>query len=169
MKSTTLNDTPDLPSDAALARMPDVVRDLCTVLQDNDLLELEVHYGRFRLRLKRGEEVAIAMPAAESLPVPRPAPPAQARPAADAVAGASRTTTIKTPLAGIFYRAPSPGAPPFVKEGDTVQVGQTVCIIEAMKLMNEIGAEAPGRVRKILVQNAAVVEAGQDLMIVEDI
>ncbi|MCS7201582.1 MAG: acetyl-CoA carboxylase biotin carboxyl carrier protein [Dictyoglomus sp.] len=74
---------------------------------------------------------------------------------------------ISAPLVGVFYRAPAPGAPPFVNEGDLVEVGQTLCIIEAMKLMNEIKSDIRGRVKKILVENGQAVEYGQKLFIIE--
>ncbi len=74
---------------------------------------------------------------------------------------------IKSPLVGTFYRAPSPGAPPFVEEGDIVSKGQVVCIIEALKVMNEIESDVDGRVVKILVENGQPVEYGQELMYIE--
>jgi acetyl-CoA carboxylase biotin carboxyl carrier protein len=128
----------------------------------HDLVELDVNYAEFHLRLRRGEAVVVVPSASVEGP-----PPQLPAPAPGAVS--SRGTTIKSPLAGIFYRAPSPGAPPFAHEGEVVAAGQTVCIIEAMKLMNEIGAEVPCRIRQILVANAAVVESGQDLMVVEEL
>jgi acetyl-CoA carboxylase biotin carboxyl carrier protein len=74
---------------------------------------------------------------------------------------------IKSPLVGTFYRAPSPGAPPFVEEGDTVSKGQVLCIIEALKVMNEIESDVNGRVAKILVENGQPVEYGQELFYIE--
>ncbi|MFN3699285.1 MAG: acetyl-CoA carboxylase biotin carboxyl carrier protein, partial [Dictyoglomus sp.] len=71
------------------------------------------------------------------------------------------------PLVGVFYRSPAPGAPPFVEEGDLVDVGQTVCIIEAMKLMNEIKSHVRGKVKKVLVENGQAVEFGQKLFLIE--
>ncbi|MHB2020516.1 MAG: acetyl-CoA carboxylase biotin carboxyl carrier protein [Candidatus Xenobia bacterium] len=147
---------------------PDTVREFCDIACANDLAELDVQVGDFHLRIMRTEPepvmpfVTLPMQAA---PAHAAAPPAavEARPADE------NRQTIKSPLAGVFYRAPSPGAPPYVEEGDEVREGQTVCIIEAMKLMNEISAEMYGRVRRILVQNAQVVEAGQDLMIVDPV
>ncbi len=74
---------------------------------------------------------------------------------------------ITAPLVGVFYRSPAPGAPPFVEEGDLVDVGQTVCIIEAMKLMNEIKSHVRGKVKKVLVENGQAVEFGQKLFLIE--
>jgi acetyl-CoA carboxylase biotin carboxyl carrier protein len=74
---------------------------------------------------------------------------------------------ITAPLVGVFYRSPAPGAPPFVEEGDLVEPGQTVCIIEAMKLMNEIKSHVRGRVKKVLVENGQAVEFGQKLFLIE--
>ncbi|GGL12132.1 acetyl-CoA carboxylase biotin carboxyl carrier protein [Deinococcus radiotolerans] len=121
---------------------------------------------------------AFAPMPAPSLPAPQaeasaPAAPAQAAPtptpAAEAPAEkpASKGTPVKAPIVGTFYSASSPDAPAYVKVGDTVQAGQVLCIIEAMKLMNEIEAEQGGTVREILVKNAEPVEYGQTLFIIE--
>jgi acetyl-CoA carboxylase biotin carboxyl carrier protein len=103
---------------------------------------------------------------------PAPATPAAAAPAggAPSPAGAGATgnqVAITSPMVGTFYRAPAPDADPYVEVGDQVTVGQTVCIVEAMKLMNEIESEVKGRVVKILVENAQPVEYGQKLFLVE--
>ncbi|MBZ9715177.1 acetyl-CoA carboxylase biotin carboxyl carrier protein [Deinococcus multiflagellatus] len=110
-------------------------------------------------------------PLAET-PAPAPAAPASApAPAAEApvtpAPAASKGTPVKAPIVGTFYSASSPDAPAYVKVGDTVQAGQVLCIIEAMKLMNEIEAELGGTVREILVKNAEPVEYGQTLFIIE--
>jgi acetyl-CoA carboxylase biotin carboxyl carrier protein len=164
MESTREQSIADTPSEAMLAQLPDVVRELCQILDKNELLELEVNYGAFRVRLSRALE-APPGGAVSLAPLVSTATPAAVAPSS---VDNRRTTTIKSPLAGIFYRAPSPGAPPFVSIGEDVGMGQTVCIIEAMKLMNEIGSEVRGRIRSIMVENAAVVESGQDLMVVEE-
>jgi acetyl-CoA carboxylase biotin carboxyl carrier protein len=100
-----------------------------------------------------------------------PAAPRAAAPAAESTATAMEATNghpaITSPMVGTFYRSPAPDADPFVEVGDVVEVGQTVCIIEAMKLMNEIEAETKGRVVKILVENAQPVEFGQRLFLLE--
>jgi len=97
-----------------------------------------------------------------------PAPAAAAAGAGPpAAAAVGNQTAITSPMVGTFYRAPAPDADPYVEVGDTVTVGQTVCIVEAMKLMNEIESEVKGRVVKILVENAQPVEYGQKLFLVE--
>ncbi|GGK38384.1 acetyl-CoA carboxylase biotin carboxyl carrier protein subunit [Deinococcus malanensis] len=110
-----------------------------------------------------------AAPAADSAPAlpaaATPAPEAEAAPAPAKPVSAG--TPVKAPIVGTFYASSSPDAPPYVKVGDTVQAGQVLCIIEAMKLMNEIEAEQGGTVREILVKNAEPVEYGQTLFIIE--
>jgi len=122
----------------------------------HDLAELEVESAGLRVRVVRRHAPAAApgaLPQAEAV-----------ERAAEAVSG---TVTIEAPMVGTFYRATSPAAPPFVGEGDTIKEGQTLCIIEAMKLMNEIESKLSGRIVKILVENAQPVEFGQPLFLVE--
>jgi len=122
----------------------------------HDLAELEVESAGLRVRVVRRHASAAApgaLPQAEAV-----------ERAAEAVSG---TVTIEAPMVGTFYRATSPEAPPFVGEGDTIKEGQTLCIIEAMKLMNEIESKLSGRIVKILVENAQPVEFGQPLFLVE--
>lgn len=138
----------------------EVVRALARVVRDHDLAELEYYNEDLRIHLVQEPQDPQGVPPAERPPEPPPPSPAPA-PEAPALPG------VKSPLAGVFYRAPSPGAPPFVEEGDEVAAGQTLCIVEAMKLMNEITAEIPCRVKRILVENGQVVEADQDLFLVE--
>jgi acetyl-CoA carboxylase biotin carboxyl carrier protein len=124
------------------------------------LAELEVQHGDLRVRVVRER-------AAAPLPPPRAAaPPADGRDAAAAEA-TDRLVTIEAPMVGTFYRAARPDAPPYVSEGDHVKEGQVLCIIEAMKLMNEIEARAAGRIARILVDNAQPVEYGQPLFLVD--
>jgi acetyl-CoA carboxylase biotin carboxyl carrier protein len=129
----------------------------------HDLAELEIESMGLRIRVVRGHApVTMAAPALAA-----PAGLSQsetAAPVADTVPGA---ITIEAPMVGTFYRATNPEATPFVSEGDTVKEGQTLCIIEAMKLMNEIESKVAGRVVKILVENAQPVEFGQPLFLVE--
>ena len=124
-----------------------------------DLLELEVKDGNFRLRLSRGKPFPLNAPAPPSAPV-SPTPQTET-PKPDA------SHAIASPLAGMFYRAPSPTSPPFVKEGDKVAFGDVLCIVEAMKVMNEIRADRPGLIKKIFIENGKPVSAGQDLFLVE--
>ena len=99
------------------------------------------------------------------MPVPVPAP--EAAPAPAPAAPQQTGTPLTSPMVGTFYRAPSPGADPFVKVGDTVKKGQVVCIIEAMKLLNEVEADMDGTVKEVCVENGQPVEFGQSLFIIE--
>jgi acetyl-CoA carboxylase biotin carboxyl carrier protein len=127
----------------------------------NNLAEIEVESGGSRIRVVRERAVAAAM-----MPTTAPAQAASERPlVAEEVAGSF--VTVEAPMVGTFYRAPAPDAAPFVTEGDAIKEGQILCIIEAMKLMNEIEAKAAGRVTKILVENGQPVEYGQALFLVE--
>jgi acetyl-CoA carboxylase biotin carboxyl carrier protein len=129
----------------------------------HDLAELEVESGGFRVRVVRRHAPAAATQGAAAAPVALPQAESVER-AAEAAAG---TVTIEAPMVGTFYRATNPETAPFVSEGDTIKEGQTLCIIEAMKLMNEIESKVTGRVVKILVENAQPVEFGQPLFLVE--
>jgi acetyl-CoA carboxylase biotin carboxyl carrier protein len=142
------------------------IRRLADLLREYGLSEVEVEREGVRVRLRREPPpVAAAGPAGA-------ASPAVAIPAAGAAApvtGASEAhlLTIEAPMVGTFYRAPSPDAQPFVRDGERVKKGQVVCIIEAMKLMNEIESKVAGRVVKVLVENAQPVEYGQPLFLLE--
>ena len=139
---------------------PKQVVDLATA---HDLAELEVESGGLRVRVVRRHAPAAVAPLAVATPTALPQADVVER-AAEAVAG---TVTIEAPMVGTFYRATNPETAPFVSEGDTIKEGQTLCIIEAMKLMNEIESKMAGRVVKILVENAQPVEFGQPLFLVE--
>ena len=150
------------------------LRELIGLLRDNGLAELELENEGFRVRLRR--ESAFGQPATQTAEVPLPPPPAtQAAPppaAGPAHPGTHASTEasqdqdlhiIPSPIVGTFYRSPSPAADPFVKIGSNVEPESVVCIIEAMKLMNEIQDEASGEVVKIYVENGQPVEYGQPL------
>jgi acetyl-CoA carboxylase biotin carboxyl carrier protein len=152
------------------------LRELIGLLRENGLAELELENEGFRIRLRR--ESAVSEPAAHAAPVSQPAPapekPAEPAPAASGPAhpGTQAKTAaaqdqdlhiITSPIVGTFYRSASPTAEPFVKIGSNVEQDSVVCIIEAMKLMNEIQAEASGEVVKIYVENGQPVEYGQPL------
>ena len=128
----------------------------------HDLAELEVESAGLRVRVVRRHAPAVAAQAAAA-----PAGLSQAEGAERAAEATPGTVTIEAPMVGTFYRATSPEAAPFVSEGDTIKEGQTLCIIEAMKLMNEIESKVTGRVQKIFVENAQPVEFGQPLFLVE--
>lgn len=143
----------------------ELARELARIARENQLAEIEYREEDTVLKLvfqpRRRQEVVALSPAAVavSAPASEPAAPAAA-PAAPVAAGGP---TVVSPLAGVFYCAPRPNAPPFVEVGQTVASGQTLCIVEAMKLMNEITAEGPMRIRRILVENGQVIESGQAL------
>jgi acetyl-CoA carboxylase biotin carboxyl carrier protein len=136
------------------------IRRLADLLRDYGLSEVEVEREGLRIRLRR--ELA---PAAGGV-VPG-SPPAPAASPAAAASSEAHILTIEAPMVGTFYRAPSPDAQPFVRDGDRVKKGQVVCIIEAMKLMNEIESKVAGRVVKVLAENAQPVEYGQPLFLLE--
>ena len=144
------------------------VRLLLAALQESDVTELTLEYKDFRLTLRKGIPAglaAAAAPPAAPPPAPPPAPPAEAPPPESAPKPApSHWVEVTAPMVGTFYSAPAPGETDFVQVGQRVNKGQTLCIIEAMKLMNEIEAETAGVVREILVSNGQPVEFGQVLM-----
>jgi acetyl-CoA carboxylase biotin carboxyl carrier protein len=143
------------------------IRRLAELLRDYGLSEVEVEREGVRVRLRREPAPMAAAPALPGAPAP--ALPAVATTLATAAAEASEAhlLTIEAPMVGTFYRAPSPDAQPFVRDGDRVKKGQVVCIIEAMKLMNEIESKVAGRVVKVLVENTQPVEYGQPLFLLE--
>ncbi|MGA0334424.1 MAG: acetyl-CoA carboxylase biotin carboxyl carrier protein [Kiritimatiellia bacterium] len=135
------------------------------LVKSNGIVEFELEEGDFKLSTKLASSGSIQMVAAPAAPAAAPAPAsaAPATPEVPAVAAPS----IKSPMVGTFYRASSPEADAFVKVGDVVTPETTVCIIEAMKVMNEIKAEQKGRISKILVENGEAVEFGQSLFEIE--
>jgi len=158
------------------------IKELIDLLVDKDIAEFELERGDVKLHIKRGVAVQAApvvhvAPAMAPVPMPVPtAPVAAASPALPAETATAAEVkpspaapddaglhVVKSPIVGTFYEAPSPGAPPFVKIGDSVQEGQVLCIIEAMKLMNEIEAEVSGILAKAFVSNGTPVEYGMAL------
>ncbi|HET8539368.1 MAG TPA: acetyl-CoA carboxylase biotin carboxyl carrier protein [Anaeromyxobacter sp.] len=148
------------------------VRKLVQLVEESDVTHIEWEKGPEKVVIKRGNSLvaapAVAAPivhaAPVSAPVPAPAAPAAAHAAkAEAKAADKPGVVVNSPFVGTFYRAPSPDSPPFVEVGTKVKKGQTLCIVEAMKLMNEIEAEADGTVAEIFVQNATPVEFGEPL------
>jgi len=143
------------------AAATELVRNLGAVLNELGLTEVEVTLGALRVRLQRAAPSAAVATTA-------PVPAAAAQPALTvADAAPANTVSIEAPMVGTFYRASSPTAEPYVREGDVVKEGQIVCIIEAMKLMNEIECRAGGRILKVLVENGQPVEYGQPLFLIE--
>ena len=142
------------------------LKKLIDLVQESGIAELEITEGEEKVKIVKAGAMAAA-------PVPAPAAPLQARAAASAApaavaaeaAAAQEGHVVKAPMVGTFYRSPSPDAKPFVEVGQAVKEGDTICIIEAMKLMNEIEADASGSVKAILVENGQPVEYGQPLFI----
>ncbi|HET7874650.1 MAG TPA: acetyl-CoA carboxylase biotin carboxyl carrier protein, partial [Methylomirabilota bacterium] len=131
----------------------------------HNLAELEVEGGGTRIRIVREHAPLAPQAGVRGELTPTAGAAAQAARAEEAVA--SNLVPIEAPMVGTFYRAAKPDAPPFVSEGDVVEEGQALCIIEAMKLMNEIESKVAGRIAKILVENGQPVEYGQTLFLVE--
>src|SRR5512140_2960147 len=147
-------------SEAPGAFTLDEVKALVKVLEGTDVTSLRWDRNGQKIVIRRGQHAPVPV-----LPVPLAAPAAAPAPASAAPAApkpeAKPGTVVTSPFVGTFYRAPSPDSAPFVDVGTVVKKGQVLCIVEAMKLMNEIEAEVPGKVAEILVQNAAPVEFGQ--------
>ncbi|HYJ83880.1 MAG TPA: acetyl-CoA carboxylase biotin carboxyl carrier protein [Allosphingosinicella sp.] len=143
----------------------DLVRQLAELLNQNDLTEIEVEDGDRKIVVKRNVTVAAA--AAPAPAAPAPAAPAPPPPAAAAVTPASHPGAVKSPMVGTVFLAGEPGAKPFVSAGQKVKEGDTLLIIEAMKVMNPIVAPRAGTVSQVLVVDAQPVEYDQPLVIVE--
>ena len=141
------------------------IRELAQIAAENGLSAIEIAEGENRVRIERAVAAPAAVPAVVSMPAPAAAPtaPAPAPAAEETNVDFNRTREIKSPMVGVFYAAPSPDARPFVEVGSKVKKGDIVCIVEAMKLMNEISAEFDGEVVDICVHNGDVVEYGQTL------
>jgi acetyl-CoA carboxylase biotin carboxyl carrier protein len=159
----------------------DEIREIVRIVSEASISELEIEARDLKVAVRKTAHGAVAahanhVPAAsaDTLAVPSapPAassavPPAVAVPPAPADENAARWVPIVAPLVGTFYRTPSPDSAPFAKEGDWIAEGQTVCIIEAMKMFNEIHAEASGRVVRILAEHGMPVEYGQPLLLLD--
>ncbi|MDP9263332.1 MAG: acetyl-CoA carboxylase biotin carboxyl carrier protein [Acidobacteriota bacterium] len=151
------------------------LKDLIEFLIEKDITEFELERGDVKVRIRRGGEAAAAAPAAPYAPAtPAPASPALTLsvttvPAAPPLPAAEEAGlhSVKSPIVGTYYDSPSPGSPPFVKVGDAVEAGQVLCIIEAMKLMNEIESDVAGELVKKLATNGQPVEYGQALFVVK--
>ncbi len=139
------------------------IKALYRFLKSTDIVELEVEDSRGRVRVKRAEAVS-----EEAVRIVTPAAPVEEKKEREeAKEEKSNIKTITSPMVGTFYRAPSPDAPPFVELGSKVKSGQVVCIIEAMKIMNEVESEFTGKVVAVLVENGQPVEYGEPLFNVE--
>lgn len=151
------------------------VESLIRMLDESSLDSLEIRRGGTRIRLAKSPDgrAAVAVPSAndtapEPAPVPGPAPsPDAAEASAPAEPASAGLADVTSPMVGTFYRAPSPEAAPYVEAGDTVAAGDVLCVIEAMKLMNELESETAGRIVEVCVDNAEPVDFGQVLFRVE--
>ena len=144
------------------------IRELVRLLESSSLSVLEIEEADLRVRLEKGQTTGFAQPVSAALPQAVPAAlPVETAPApapvADGTVDFNRLKEVKSPLVGIFYAAPSPGAEPFAGVGSRVKKGDVLCVVEAMKLMNEITADTDGEVIDVCVQNGQVVEFGQIL------
>lgn len=165
----------------------DVIRELLAVVSQTDITELTIESGEEKITVKKSPPVVapastttlVEMPVAASHHSQTPAPPqTQAQPLLKQVqlelgldesepSSTNGLVPIASPMVGTFYRSPSPSAPPFVDVGDRITVGQTICIIEAMKLMNDLPAEVAGRIVKVCAENGTTVEYGQALFMID--
>ena len=142
------------------------IKDMINLMNENGLTELEIEKEGVRIRLKKG-----ASGIERAVEFIQPQGSAQGKPAQGTAESAPKKNVveIKAPMVGTFYRAPSPEASPYVNVGDTIEAGQVICIIEAMKLMNEIKSEVKGKLIDIQADNAEPVEFGQLLFVVEPV
>ena len=149
-----------------------IVQDVIALMNEAQISELSFEQAGVKIHLRKGA----GMPFETSMTGPMTAPvtmamasaPTSSSQAAAAPAvKADNTVTLNSPMVGTFYRSPSPDAKPFIEEGDKIAVGQVYCIIEAMKLMNEVKAEVAGKVSKILIQNGQAVEFNQPLIVID--
>ena len=149
------------PVDAAL------VRELAEILRDTDLAEIEVESEAIRIRLSRAPAALPAMAPAPAAPATPPAPASEASPAPAAPAAPASRNVVPSPMVGTAYLSPSPGAAAFVAVGQSVREGETLMIIEAMKVMNQIPAPRDGTVREVLCEDGQPVEFDQPLMVID--
>lgn len=150
------------------------IKKLIELLEESGVAEIEIHEGEESVRISRGGQsfvapmppVQYAVPPVGQAPAPSANPPAAEAPEEKPAAPVSGHS-VTSPMVGTFYRAPSPGAKPFVELGQRVEVGDTMCIIEAMKILNQIEADKAGTVVEILAENGQPVEYGETLFIIE--
>ena len=150
------------------------IRQIVDLMAQNELSYFNLKVGAFKIKLRRGSDLEAAKDLLASMPVATavaaqpavaaaPAPPENGAGAGDSAPAGSNAPTINSPMVGTFYRSSTPGEKPFISVGDTVDEGTTVCIIEAMKVMNEIKAEARGTVARVLAEDGKPVQYGQPL------
>lgn len=152
------------------------IKELVQFLKEEDITEFELERGDVKIRIRRGATDSAPPPADRIIAVhPAAVPqmhapaaaaiaaPVAAQPASEAARAEEGLHIVRSPIVGTYYESPSPGAPPFVKPGDSVEAGQLLCIVEAMKLMNEIEADVSGEIVKCMVKNGQPIEYGQEL------
>jgi acetyl-CoA carboxylase biotin carboxyl carrier protein len=142
------------------------IKKLIEIIEESDIAELEIKEGEESIRISRYSAAPAAVsyaPAPAPAPAPAAAAPSAAAPAEEKIAGHA----VKSPMVGTFYRSASPGTKVFAEVGQSVQAGDTLCIIEAMKILNQIESDKSGTIVKVLVENAEPVEYGQPLFIIE--
>ena len=152
------------------------IRELLRIVSESDVDELEIHSWWRKIKIKKNSgQVTVAAPVvAPQIVSSAPTTPTASAPATAASESTpapdttpDNTIEIKAPMVGTYYSSPAPDSDPYIKEGDTISEGQVLCIVEAMKLMNEIEAEVSGKIVKILVENAQAVEYNQPMFLVE--
>jgi acetyl-CoA carboxylase biotin carboxyl carrier protein len=151
------------------------VKKLIELLEESGISELEIHEGEESVRISRYSQAPAAPAYAQPMAAPppqvsiSPSAPQPASPVETAAATSEEISghAINSPMVGTFYRASSPGAKPFVEVGDQVNIGDTLCIVEAMKLLNQIESDKAGKIKAILVENGQPVEYGEPLFIIE--
>ena len=148
----------------------DLVKKIIKIFEESEIneLELEDDAGRIKLSKSKTEETIQQMPLPIALPQSIPIPPApSASPSTPSSAEAQKAMTIDSPMVGTFYRAPAPDADPFINYGDKVTPDTVICIVEAMKIMNEIKADTSGTIKEILIENGQPVEFGQAMFVID--
>ncbi|MGE0096757.1 MAG: acetyl-CoA carboxylase biotin carboxyl carrier protein [Hydrogenophaga sp.] len=149
------------------------LKTLIDLVSESNVSELEITEAEGKVRIVKSSPVVATAPVTYSMAPAPVAPPVMPvvevtpAPAAAATPAAPAGHTVKSPMVGTFYRASSPGAKPFVEVGDSIKEGETICIVEAMKILNEIEADKSGTVTQILVENGQAVEYGQPLYVIE--
>lgn len=144
------------------------IKDLIILMNENSLMELEIERDGTKVRLKKLASGQYETVFKEDIVIQKQVPQ-QKSDKSDDEKNESKLLSIKAPMVGTFYKSPSPDSKPFVEIGQTIEIGQVVCIVEAMKLMNEIKSEIKGKIVEILVENAKSVEYGQPLFMIEPV
>ncbi|XSG85725.1 MAG: acetyl-CoA carboxylase biotin carboxyl carrier protein [Methylohalobius sp. ZOD2] len=144
------------------------IKKLLELLEESSIAEIEIHEGEESVRITRvSASTQTVVQAPPSAPAPQPAPSAQPEESAAPEEEKFTGHAVRSPMVGTFYRAPAPGAKPFVEVGQRINVGDTLCIIEAMKILNQIEADKSGVIQKILAENGQPVEYNQPLFVIE--